>query len=128
MRKAWNTKYSMAQKSSVTIDDLQDEPFITQGPDFDLHRLVVGAAESCGFALNTVYTTPSMFEIVDQVDSNCGVSYYPTATVEIYGPRDVVCVPFADGGLRWYLQSMIARQRVSSELCYRVWETGKPVL
>lgn len=117
----------LAQKGCVTIEDLRGEPFITQGPEYDLHRVIAGAAEARGFLLNVVYCTPSMFEIVDQVDSNCGVSYYPMSRVEIYGPRDVVCVPFEGDGFDWYLQSMIARQRVPSELCYRAWEAGKLV-
>ena len=114
----------LAKKDFVTIDDLRGEPFVTQGPEYDLHRLFAAEAAERGFSLNVVYSTPSMFEVVDQVDSNCGVSYYPMPEVAIYGPRDVVCVPFADEGLRWYLQSMIAHQRVPSELCYAVWESG----
>lgn len=117
----------LAEKAVVTIDDLKGEPFITQGPEYDLHTLVASAAAARGFALNVVYSTPSMFEIVDQVDSNCGVSYYPTPEVRIYGSRDVVCIPFAEEGFRWYLQAMIARQRVPSELCYRIWETAEGV-
>lgn len=113
----------LAKKASIEFEDLKTEPFVTQGPEFDLHHLVASSAEAHGVRLNVVYTTPSMFEIVDQVDSNCGVSYYPMPQVAIYGPRDVVCVPFADEGMQWYLHSMIARQRVSSELCYRMWES-----
>ena len=118
----------LAKKASIEFEDLKTEPFVTQGPEFDLHRLVASGAEAHGVKLNVVYTTPSMFEIVDQVDSNRGVSYYPMPQVTIYGPRDVVCVPFADESMRWYLHSMIARQRVSSELCYQMWESGGVVV
>ncbi len=115
----------LAQKDHVTLDDLRNEPFITQGPDYDIHCLLEASVESSGFPLNVVYSTPSMFEIVDQVDSNCGVSYYPMPEVKIYGQRGVTCIPFAEEGLRWYLQTMIARQRVPTELCYQAWELGK---
>ena len=123
-----NRSSPWAERDYVTVEDLKGEPFITQGSEFDLHQYMASMAESHGFSLNVVYTTPSMFEVVDQVDGNRGVSYYPKSSVEIYGKRDVVCIPFANENARWYLQSMIARQRVPGELCYQTWAAAEAVV
>ena len=113
-----NRSHPLATRESVTMDDLR-------GMEYDLARHIATEAEKRGFSLNVVYKTPSMYEVVDQVESDCGISYYPRSEVQIYGPRDVACIPFADESMHWYVQTMIARQRVPSELCYRAWETGE---
>lgn len=91
-----NRESPLARKATVRLDDLRGMPFVSQGPGYDLHTFIEGECRKLGFSLDTIYTSPSFFDITWQVNDNFGVSYCLASSITQYDAPNVVCVPFEE--------------------------------
>lgn len=125
-----NRSSPLAARSSVRILDLKGVPFVSQGPGYDLHALVAEKCRRAGFELEVHYTASSFFDTSLQVNDDLGVTYFPRARVTNYDMPNVVCVPFEEEDMDWYLLHVVRRgdglQGVSGD--YWNTESGFPEL
>lgn len=96
-----NRNHPYAERTTVSIEDLRDQRFVSQGDEFDLHRRLVHECRLAGFELNVVYTGMDFFELANQVNANAGVSYSLFPYANHYNAEHIVYIPF-DPPIQWY--------------------------
>ena len=101
----------LAVCKGASIDDLRGQAFVSRGDDYDLHRMIMERCHDAGFSPSIVYQSAATFDLVAQVNSNLGVGYSIMPCVHYYNAPNVVCVPFCDPSMRWYLLELVSRSR-----------------
>ena len=96
-----NKKHPLAQKKEVSIEDLRGQRFVSQGEEFDIHRMIDKACKEAGFELNVVYTGLDFFELAGQVNANVGLSYSLFPKASHYDASNIVFIPFRES-FKWY--------------------------
>ena len=96
-----NKKHPLAQKKEVSIEDLKGQRFVSQGEEFDIHRMIDKACKEAGFELNVVYTGLDFFELAGQVNANVGLSYSLFPKASHYDASNIVFIPFRES-FKWY--------------------------
>lgn len=109
-----NRSSPLAARASVRVSDLRGLPFVSQGAGYDLHEALDTRCRREGFELGVHYTAPSFFELALQVNDDLGAAYFPLASVSHYDMPDVVCVPFEEDGMDWFLLHLVKKD---SDLC-----------
>lgn len=97
--------HPLAQKDVISIGDLRGQRFVSQGEEFDIHRLLARGCRSAGFELNVVYTGLDFFELAGQVGANAGISYSLFPRASHYDAGNIVFVPFEES-YRWYVLNL----------------------
>ena len=114
----------LASQASVDICDLMAHPFVSRGDGYDLHRMIMERCREAGFTPRIIYQSSATFDLVAQVNSNLGVAYSIAADVHYYNAPNVVCVPFADPSMRWYLLELVSRSRRIEARRDPYWDTS----
>ena len=96
-----NKKHPLAQKKEISIEDLKGQRFVSQGEEFDIHRMIDKACKEAGFELNVVYTGLDFFELAGQVNANVGLSYSLFPKASHYDASNIVFIPFRES-FKWY--------------------------
>ena len=96
-----NKKHPLAQKKEISIEDLKRQRFVSQGEEFDIHRMIDKACKEAGFELNVVYTGLDFFELAGQVNANVGLSYSLFPKASHYDASNIVFIPFRES-FKWY--------------------------
>lgn len=94
-----NVQNPLAKKKFVTIDDLKELPFATQGNGFDLHDLIAMECLKRGFRLNVAYTSPSIYDNLSSVSANTAVTYGVRAHCD--GAEGIIGIPFEESFMEW---------------------------
>ena len=96
-----NQKHPLAQKKDISIEYLKGQRFVSQGEEFDIHRMIDKACKEAGFELNVVYTGLDFFELAGQVNANVGLSYSLFPKASHYDASNIVFIPFRES-FKWY--------------------------
>jgi len=95
------TSHRLAARTSVTMHDLRETPFILFDNDFALHRIITDAARDAGITPQvSAITTQSEF-MIELVAGGVGVAFLPQRIVVDRHRPDVAAVPLASPALDW---------------------------
>lgn len=101
-----NKKHPLAQRSSVTIQDLKGENLYLESSEFKLYHNVVGRCRAAGFEPNICFETSGFSLCHKMCRDNKGI----TVTVDFVSKdlsggelagKDLVLLPFSDGEYIW---------------------------
>lgn len=107
--------HPLAIKSSISVSDLKNIPFITQGSDFDIHNLIESQCQGKGFNLDVVCITPSTSDIISQVSANLGVSYSIVSTIHHQNTKNLAFIPFAEPRITWHMLRLSVKSNETSD-------------
>ncbi|WP_338448675.1 LysR family transcriptional regulator [Niallia oryzisoli] len=95
--------HPLAQRSSVSLEDLKDEKFILFSDSFTLHDYVIQACEQRGFTPVVSYRSSQWDLIVELVSSKLGITLLPKIIFEKQYNSNVKIIPIENSTLRWRL-------------------------
>lgn len=114
----------LAAQPSVRIEDLRGQSFASRTDAYDLHRMIMGRCRDAGFTPHIVYQSSATFDLAAQVNSGLGVAYHIAPSVRYYNAPQVVCVPFSEPYMRWYLVELVSRSRRIEARSDPYWDTS----
>ena len=104
-----NEKHPLAQKESVTIEDLQGEPMFIESSQFHIYHLIVEKCEKAGFEPDIIFQTSGFSLCHKMVKENKGISVAVDFIYDDMREDGMKLIPFSDGRYEWKA-CMITRQ------------------
>lgn len=104
-----NEKHPLAQKESVTIEDLQGEPMFIESSQFHIYHLIVEKCEEAGFEPDIIFQTSGFSLCHKMVKANKGISVTVDFIYDDMREDGMKLIPFSDGRYEWKA-CMITRQ------------------
>ena len=104
-----NEKHPLAQKESVTIEDLQGEPMFIESSQFHIYHLIVEKCEKAGFEPDIIFQTSGFSLCHKMVKANKGISVAVDFIYDDMREDGMKLIPFSDGRYEWKA-CMITRQ------------------
>lgn len=107
-----NKKHPLSQKSSVTIQDLENEPLYLESREFKIHDLIVNKCLNAGFKPNIIFETSGFSLCHKMVKENKGISITVDFVSDDMGKDDLVLIPFSDGCYEWKICMLTRKDEV----------------
>ncbi len=104
-----NKKHPLSSRSSVTIQDLKDEPLYIESREFKIHHLIVDKCREAGFEPNIMFEASGFSLCHKMVRENKGISVTVDFVSDDMGHDDLVLIPFSDGIYEWKI-CMVTRK------------------
>ena len=104
-----NEKHPLAQKESVTIEDLQGEPMFIESSQFHIYHLITERCEEAGFEPDIIFQTSGFSLCHKMVKANKGISVTVDFIYDDMREDGMKLIPFSDGRYEWKA-CMITRQ------------------
>ncbi|WP_191273345.1 LysR family transcriptional regulator [Neobacillus kokaensis] len=95
--------HELAQKTTVTLKDLQHESFILFSEDFALHDYIIDACKSEGFTPQVSYQSSQWDLILELVSAKLGIALLPKLIYQKQTNKNVKIVPLQNPTLYWNL-------------------------
>ena len=96
-----NKQHPLSTRTSVTIQDLKDEPLYLESSEFYIHHLIIKRCQEAGFTPNIVFETSGFSLCHKMVKKNRGISVVVDFVFDDMGDDSMVLIPFSDGCYRW---------------------------
>lgn len=96
-------EHRLAQRSSVTLNELRDEKFILFQKDFTLHDLIIQKCEREGFTPTISYRSSQWDLIIELVASKLGITLLPKSIYDKQSNEDIKIVRLEQPTLYWNL-------------------------
>lgn len=96
-----NRKHPLSRKSSVTIEDLRDQPLYIEGSEFNIYHLIVHKCLEAGFAPKIAFETSGFSLCHKMVHQNKGISVTVDFIFDDMSDDEVIMIPFSDDIYRW---------------------------
>lgn len=104
-----NEKHPLAQRESVTIEDLQGEPMFIESSQFHIYHLITERCEEAGFEPYIIFQTSGFSLCHKMVKANKGISVTVDFIYDDMREDGMKLIPFSDGRYEWKA-CMITRQ------------------
>lgn len=104
-----NEKHPLAQRESVTIEDLQGEPMFIESSQFHIYHLITERCEEAGFEPDIIFQTSGFSLCHKMVKANKGISVTVDFIYDDMREDGMKLIPFSDGRYEWKA-CMITRQ------------------
>lgn len=114
----------LAERHGVGICDLRGRDYVGQGEGYDLHDRLAAECRREGFELNATYLCASPFDAAWQVNDGFGVAVSLHSAVTHLDLPNVVCVPFDNPRIDWYLLHLVAKGRTFEDVDDEYWDTS----
>jgi len=116
-----NEKHPLAQKESVTIEDLQGEPMFIESSQFHIYHLIVGKCEKAGFEPDIIFQTSGFSLCHKMVKANKGISVAVDFIYDDMREDGMKLIPFSDGRYEWKACMITRRDEEENEgvQCFR---------
>ncbi|GAB6991028.1 LysR family transcriptional regulator [Paenibacillus pini] len=95
--------HNLAQKTTVTLQDLKDEKFILFTNDFTLHDYIIQACEGQGFTPSISYQSSQWDLIIELVSSRLGITLLPKSIFDRQNNKNIKMIPLENPTLYWKL-------------------------
>ena len=92
-----NEKHPLAQKDSVTIEDLQGEPMFIESSQFHIYHLITEKCEQAGFEPDIIFQTSGFSLCHKMVKENKGISVAVDFVYDDMREEGMKLIPFSDG-------------------------------
>lgn len=97
-----NRSHPLSRKTSVTIQDLKDEPIYLESSEFQIHHMFMEKCRLAGFTPHIVFETSGFSLCHKMVRANKGVSLSLGFMFDdMSGDDTMVLIPFSDGSYPW---------------------------
>lgn len=116
-----NEKHPLAQKESVTIEDLQGEPMFIESSQFHIYHLIVEKCEKAGFEPDIIFQTSGFSLCHKMVKANKGISVTVDFIYDDMREDGMKLIPFSDGRYEWKACMITRRDEEENEgvQCFR---------
>ena len=116
-----NEKHPLAQKESVTIEDLQGEPMFIESSQFHIYHLIVEKCEEAGFEPDIIFQTSGFSLCHKMVKANKGISVTVDFIYDDMREDGMKLIPFSDGRYEWKACMITRRDEEENEgvQCFR---------
>ena len=116
-----NEKHPLAQKESVTIEDLQREPMFIESSQFHIYHLIVEKCEEAGFEPDIIFQTSGFSLCHKMVKANKGISVAVDFIYDDMREDGMKLIPFSDGRYEWKACMITRRDEEENEgvQCFR---------
>jgi DNA-binding transcriptional LysR family regulator len=106
--------HPLSGQTSVSLRDLESEPFILFAKGFAVRQHVIDACRSVGFDPNITYESSQWDLLVEMVSAGLGVSFLPEAICAKIVNPDVRIVPETNPSIPWNLVLIWNKERYVS--------------
>ncbi len=120
-----NQKHPLAQRSSVTIEDLKGEKLYIESSEFKLHHIIVDKCKKAGFEPNIVFETSGFSLCHKMCRENKGISVTVDFVSQDLSGADLAgenleLLPFSDGDYQWtaYMLTRKGEQLTPEMKCF----------
>lgn len=97
-----NRSHPLSKKTSVTIQDLKDEPIYLESSEFQIHHMFMEKCRLAGFTPHIVFEASGFSLCHKMVRANKGVSLSLGFMFDdMSGDDTMVLIPFSDGSYPW---------------------------
>ena len=100
-----NEKHPLAQRESVTIEDLQGEPMFIESSQFHIYHLITERCEEAGFEPDIIFQTSGFSLCHKMVKANKGISVTVDFIYDDMREDGMKLIPFSDGRYEWKASS-----------------------
>lgn len=107
-----NKDHPLARKSSVTIEDLKDEPLYIESREFKIHDLIINKCRENGFEPNIIFETSGFSLCHKMVRDNKGISVTVDFVSDDMINSNLVLLPFSDGDYEWKICMLTRKNEV----------------
>lgn len=116
-----NEKHPLAQKDSVTIEDLQGEPMFIESSQFHIYHLITEKCEQAGFEPDIIFQTSGFSLCHKMVKENKGISVAVDFVYDDMREEGMKLIPFSDGTYEWKACMITRRDEEENEgvQCFR---------
>lgn len=116
-----NEKHPLAQKESVTIEDLQGEPMFIESSQFHIYHLITERCEEAGFEPDIIFQTSGFSLCHKMVKANKGISVAVDFVFDDMREDGLKLIPFSDGNYEWKACMLTRRDEEENEgvQCFR---------
>lgn len=116
-----NEKHPLAQKESVTIEDLQGAPMFIESSQFHIYHLIVEKCEEAGFEPDIIFQTSGFSLCHKMVKENKGISVAVDFIYDDMREDGMKLIPFSDGRYEWKACMITRRDEEENEgvQCFR---------
>ena len=110
-----NEKHPLAQKESVTIEDLQGEPMFIESSQFHIYHLITERCEEAGFEPDIIFQTSGFSLCHKMVKANKGISVAVDFVFDDMREDGLKLIPFSDGNYEWKACMLTRRDEEENE-------------
>lgn len=110
-----NRSHPLSRRSSVTIQDLKDQPLYIESSEFNIHHLILKRCKEAGFTPNIVFETSGFSLCHKMVEKNKGISVTVDFIFEDMSSDQMVMLPFSDGSYQWSTYMLTRKDQEISE-------------
>jgi len=112
-----NKNHRLADRKSITLAELREEPFAIFNDNFILHHQIIAGCHKAGFYPKIAILTSQWDFMVEIAAHNRGVAILPSPIMEKYPNPDVRCIPFVDDMKHWEIILAWNKKRYLSKAC-----------
>ena len=106
--------HPIAQKQTVSVHELKDEPFILFSKNFKLHDYIINTCKNAGFTPIVSYESSQWDLILELVSSKLGITLMPKMIFHKQNSPNITIVPLKDPPLLWRLGIITRKGRYHS--------------
>lgn len=93
--------HKLAQRASITLNELRDEKFILFSKDFTLHDYIIKTCEKNGFTPSISYQSSQWDLIIELVSSKLGITLLPKSIYKKQNNKNIKIIEIANSDLCW---------------------------
>ncbi|KOS69071.1 LysR family transcriptional regulator [Lysinibacillus contaminans] len=93
--------HKLAQRTSVTLNELKNEKFILFTKDFTLHDYIIQTCERSGFTPSISYQSSQWDLIIELVSSKLGITLLPKSIYKKQNNKNIKIVEIDNSALCW---------------------------
>lgn len=102
-----STQHLLANRSSISLEDLKEESFILFSKSFTLHGLIVNACKSVGYTPNISYESTQWDLVLELVAAQQGIALVPRILATKLNDIDIVSIPIKNPSIIWNIGIVI---------------------
>lgn len=110
-----NRRHPLAERASVSINDLRGERMYLENTEFNIHQLILERCRAEGFEPEIVFGTSGFSLCHKLVSQNKGISVTVDFIFDDMTGKDLVMIPFSDGPLYWSTWMMTRTDKMPNE-------------
>lgn len=112
--------HPLAERKSVTLDELKEERFVIFNEDFTLYHKILSGCRDAGFEPNIAVTSSQWDFLVELVSQNYGISILPRPILMKYHQPNIRMIRIEHGGIAgWNIVIISRKDRYMSSACHR---------
>ncbi|MGA9290696.1 MAG: LysR family transcriptional regulator [Anaerobacillus sp.] len=106
--------HPLAERKSVTIEDVREERIILFSEDFMLHDQMIKRCQNAGFEPHISYESSQWDFISDMVGHNLGFTFFPRSILTKINQDNVVPIPIEKPSIPWDLGIILRKEKYIS--------------